>query len=36
MWQAIDETDRVGHEQLASIRQTDLADERIQRHEKRV
>ena len=34
--QPLDEADRVGHEQLAPIRQPHLADERIERDEQRV
>ena len=34
--QPIDEPDRVGHQQLAAIRQLDAADERIERDEQRV
>ena len=34
--QPIDEADRVGDQQLAAIRQLDLAHQRIERHEQRV
>ena len=34
--QAVDEPDRVRHEQLAAVRQPDLPDQRIERHEQRV
>ena len=34
--QPVDESDRVRHEQLAPVRQSDLADERIERDEQRI
>ena len=36
MRQPIDESDRVGHEQLAAVGQPHLPDQRIERHEQRV